>query len=868
MKVSLDWLSDFVTLPRISPAELGELITQHLIETESVAKVNPHAKGIVVGEILEIRPHPNADKLQLVLVAVGNKEEPLEIVCGAHNIAKGQKVPVALIGATVPVDVKGDGKPWVLKETVIRNVTSQGMLCSPKELAVADDTDGILILPPETKAGSDIREVLGFDDWVIDIDLKSNRPDALSHVGVARDLAAFVPGAKLTKRFYLAQSSKLKAQSDFLQPSALSLQQIKVAIDAPELCPRYIAALVEGITIQPSPLWIQNRLRAIGMRPINNVVDATNYVMAEVGQPLHAFDIKKLLRGGGGAITIGVRMSREGERLTTLDGKERSLSPETLLITNEGIPVALAGIMGGAATEIDRSTTSILLEAANFDPMVTAKASRALGLRSEASHRFEKGIDPTGASIGVTRLLALLRETCPTLNLAAIHDEYVTRVSQVHLTLDSGRLNRVLALKLRDSEIVAMLTRLGFDLKKKRAHLYEVGVPTFRVDIHGEEDLIEEVARIQGYDEISLELPRLPAVPRRMLPIERMRRLSRHLLTTQGFTEVATYAYESEESIAKLGLNPDEHFRIANPLSREQAYLRSELLGSLLGTTAENLRYTSEVALFEIARVFLRGEGRAPREVEVLGLTATVATDIEADFLRVKGVVESLHESRGFEKSSYTFVPLREEERLPHLPEELRVVASLLLRTASALIVTPDRVNPVRSSHGALSAMFAADEFGIHPRIKTQGILPSNGVKGVGLLGVIDPRLTARFDISKQVICYYESLEEAGKSGIITVKISEPPRYPEIVMDVAFVTGEETELGTLLSTLLRHSIPFMVGADIFDVFRDEKIGQGKKSVALRLTYRAADRTLTDEEAKRSHEKVIQFLKERYQAEIR
>jgi phenylalanyl-tRNA synthetase beta chain len=648
MRVPLSWLKEYVDIALPLP-ELAERITLAGLEVEDVVQIGAEwdRDKIVVGEIVEVRPHPNADRLTIAVVDHG-ADEPEAVVTGAANIEvgdRGQRVAFARAGARL-IDGYSDEKRYLtLKPTKIRGVRSAGMVCSEKELGLSDEHEGILILHDDAPVGVPLQDYLG--DTVLDIELTPNLGRCLSIIGVAREVAA------LTGQPLRVTEPTMKAEGPPVDP------QIDLQIDDPDLCSRYSATLVKGVKIGPSPRWMQQRLRLAGMRPINNIVDITNYVMLEWGQPLHAFDYDKLRgRDKGGPPVIIVRRAQPGERLTTLDGVERQLEQDMLLITDGGGAIAIAGVMGGLESEIGESTTNVLLESANFNNLNNRRTSELLKLPSEASLRFGRGLPPETTVIAARRASEFMRSLAGGTIAEGIADAYPVQSVTKVIDLAPTEVERLLGITLSRERIVQILESLGFACEPGEGSApIRVTVPYYRLDVEIAADLVEEVARIYGYDKIPDTLLRDELPPqRRNEPLE-AERLVRDLLVGSGLSEVITYSLTNLDSVAKLKpgpeeLNPANYIRVANPLSSEREYMRRTLMNSLLETLRDNLRFLDRVAIFEIARVYLpQPDQQLPDEPRRLCIAMsgprhhthwTGAGAGQLDFYDLKGIVEML----------------------------------------------------------------------------------------------------------------------------------------------------------------------------------------------------------------------------------
>ncbi|MDQ1481093.1 MAG: phenylalanyl-tRNA synthetase beta chain, partial [Actinomycetota bacterium] len=572
MRAPLAWIRDFT--PIEAPVEeIADALNQLGLEVEGIDEPGREIGGVVVARILEVMPHPDADRIRLADVDAGNG--PVRVVCGAPNIQAGMLVPFAQVGAYLPGDFK-------IERRKIRGQVSEGMLCSPRELGLGDDHDGILELPADAALGTDVREVLGLDDVVFDLAITPNRPDAMGIIGVARDLAAHF-------------SLPLHVPSPDPGPIVDTLDGATVVVEAPDRCPRFVA-MVAKVTMGESPDWMKRRLTLAGMRPISNVVDVTNYVMLERCRPLHAFDLTRLAGRG-----IVVRRAEPGEKMETLDGVERALAPEDLLICDaERVAQGIAGIMGGAAAEVSSSTTEVLLESAYFEASGIAKTSKRLGLRSEASARFERGVDPNDVAAGAARAMELFEMVASAQRVPEAIDVYPAPIEPARVTIRTARVNQVLPADLADDDIKGLLTPLGIEVNDGTAI-----VPTWRPDVEREIDLIEEVARRIGLDRIRRSVPASPAKIGGLTAVQRDRRAVADVLVGAGFDEVYTLPLVAPADLARAGIEPEKMIELENPLRAEESVLRPVLLAGVLRAVAHNAAHGNpDVSLFELGRVF------------------------------------------------------------------------------------------------------------------------------------------------------------------------------------------------------------------------------------------------------------------------
>ncbi|SDZ18278.1 phenylalanine--tRNA ligase subunit beta [Thermoactinomyces sp. DSM 45892] len=800
MLVSYDWISEYVDLTGITPEMIAEELNRTGIEVEVIYTRDNGVSHVVVGHVLSVEKHPEADKLNITQVDVGDSE-PLQIVCGAPNVAAGQLVPVAVKGATLPGGIK-------IKDTKLRGVASRGMICSAKELGIPDkflmehQKQGILVLGTDAVIGQDIKEYLGMDDQVVELELTPNRSDCLSMMGVAYELSAIF---NRELRFPERKEAILSTENT----------QIEITTDLEEDCPFYAVQVVKGIQVGPSPQWLQNRLISAGIRPINNVVDVTNYVMIETGQPLHAFDLQTIPTG-----EIVVRRSRAGETVVTLDGVTRALDDETLLITDGAQTLGLAGVMGGESSEVRPHTTTVLLESAYFDPTLIRRASRKLGLRSEASNRFEKGVDPERILPALNCAVQLLQEVAGAQVGSGVIVKRSGEIEEVTVSLRHDRLMKVLGTSISEEQVIEIFRRLGFashfDAEKKTHH---VQVPTRRPDIQLEVDLIEEVARIYGYNRIPTTLPWGQQQPGHLSDSQRLRRKLRHLLIDLGLSEVLTYSLTSSKRGTEVGaLTPSVGpVRLAMPMSSEHAVLRTTLLPELVQTAAYNVKHGNEdLAIFEMGRVYVTQEKKLTElPEERMELAFLLTGDLRSarwnrqamhggDFYVAKGIVQAIIERIG--------------------------VSNVEIQAAS-------------------------HHEGFHPG-RTAELVYNGEVMGV--LGQMHPQLAKQHDLKETVIVQLD-LDRLQQAIQKDVRYQAIPRFPAVTRDLALVVDKNVEAGVLEAGIHEVAGELLESVRLFDVFIGSQVGEGKMSIAYSLVYRATDRTLTDAEVSATHLKVVEHL---------
>ncbi|HJV16168.1 MAG TPA: phenylalanine--tRNA ligase subunit beta [Bacillales bacterium] len=803
MFVSYKWLQDYVDLTGITAQELADKITKSGIEVEGVDVLNEGIKGVVVGYVVEREQHPNADKLSKCLVDIGGAE-PVQIICGAKNVAQGQKVAVATVGAVLPGNFK-------IKKAKLRGEESNGMICSLQELGMEgkiipkEYSEGIFVFPKDAPVGEDAIAQLNRDDQVLELGLTPNRSDCLSMLGVAYEVAAILNREVKLPEINLEASNE-KA-SDY----------IKIAVEAKEDNPLYVAKVIKNVKIGPSPLWMQTRLMSAGIRPHNNVVDITNYILLEYGQPLHAFDYDRL-----GSKEIVVRRAKEGETIQTLDEAKRTLTTDHLVITNGKEPVAIAGVMGGANSEVISDTTTVLLESAYFNGATVRKASKDHGLRSEASARFEKGVDPNRVRAAGDRAAYLMAKYAngEVLEGTAEVDTLTVEPAVVSITIE--KINRVLGTNLSMAEVTAIFDRLQFGYSMEEDTI-TVTAPTRRGDIKIEEDLIEEVARLYGYDEIPKTLPVGSTTPGKLSEYQQKRRVVRHYLEGAGLYQALTYSLTSEDKASQYAIENRDAIRLAMPMSEDRSMLRLSIIPQLLEVLKYNsARQNDSLAVYETGAVFLsNGNEVLPDEQEhlagaITGLWHSHSWQGEkkpVDFYVLKGIIEGLFAKIGlFENVTYV----------------------------------------------------QAQVDGMHPGRTAEILL--NGKK-IGFAGQVHPNVQKELDL-KDTYVFELSLKAVLEAETDPLRYVAIPRFPSMSRDIALVVEKQTAADFLKEIILSAGMPLLKEVHVFDLYEGEHLENGKKSIAFSLKYMDPERTLTDEEVTKVHEKVVAELQEKAGAVLR
>lgn len=803
MIVTYNWLKEFVDFDA-TPEELAELLTMLGLEVESMEKLGEGLDDVVVALVEEKLQHPNADKLSLC--RVNNGKEVLDIVCGAQNFKQGDTVALAQIGAVLPGDFK-------IKRSKIRGEESYGMLCSEKELGLAEESAGIIVLPPNVaQLGTPVFTALGRKDTIFEIGLTPNRSDCLSLIGIARDIAA-----KL--------DLKLKyPYSTLVEGPELVASVIGVTVLNQDLCPRYAARYISGCTIAPSPEWLVKRLNAIGIRSINNVVDITNLIMMELGQPLHAFDCDRL---SGNRIVV--RTAEEGEQFITLDNQQRVLTSADLVICDAKRPVALAGVMGGLNSEIENTTTSILLESAFFKPAAIRKTSKRLGLHTESSHRFERGIDIDNVTRALDRAASLIVELAGGVTAQGCIDVYPGKSDRDAIMFRPEKANELIGIDMERDAIVDILTRLECRVSNCADGSVAVIPPYYRIDIEREIDLIEEIARLNGYDKIPATMPIARVVSDRPTRHQEIEKRVRDLLVNNGMTEIINFSFTSPDAAGKLLLNEDDPrhlaIKLANPLVDEQSVMRTTLLPGLLETTARNMNFRSlDLKLFEIRRVYLPGEGEESMPREPLCIVGALTGSRDGDGWSRPDELVDFFDAKGIVETVLDFLDI-----------------------------------------GGVSWSTENPETYYHPG-KSCRILA--GREYIGSVGELHPTVQKNFEIDKPVFCFELDFEKLVKLSRTKITITAPSRFPDSTRDIAMLIPDELPAVKIVECIRVEKAKEIEHVQIFDVYRGKGVPEGHKSIAVRIRYRSFERTLAEEEIAALHKKIIANLIDKLQVTVR
>lgn len=793
MKISCAWLKDYIECD-LSPSELAERLTMLGLEAESVEPLGGRYEGVVVGHVLSVERHPNADRLSVCEVDVGAKR--LTIVCGAPNVAAGQKVPVAMVGAELANGLR-------IREVPVRGVSSEGMICAEDELGLSEDHSGTMVFPEDAQVGESLERALGLRDTIIDLDITPNRPDCLSLIGVAREIGAIT-----------GQELKVPCpQLEEKDPEVIELASVEI-LD-PEGCPRYSARVITDVRVGPSPLWLRRRLEAAGLRPINNVVDATNYVLMEWGHPLHAFDLKRLT-----GRKIVVRRAAVDERILMLDGVERTLDEHVLAIADAERVVAVAGVMGGEETGVREDTQDVLLESAYFSPKVIRAGARYLGLSTEASQRFERGADFNATVPALDRAAEMIADLTDGCIARGVLDVYPKRLQEAAIHLRPEKVKGVLGTEIGADRTVEILTALGCKIRPEGEGLLAIA-PSFRPDLAREIDLIEEVARVYGYDAIESREVVAGALGVQRTPGARLAEEMRNSLIGLGMTEVVTGTLVDPDALRRV--DPDvDPIALSNPQSRDASALRSTLLPSLLAVARRNLNYKAErVRIFEIGRIFSRCSGEEPF----------------SEKLQVEGVL----------------IGARDEAFWGGVPEntdffDFKGILETFVRGVFARKMEIQRIEAPIYEEGYAAA----------------GLL--NG-ETIGTFGKVAPSIASAFDIEEE--CFAFSLDFPALLSQCSDRRFRPlPRFPAVERDLAVIVDREVPSGRLVDAIVSVNPELIETARIFDVYKGEQVPSGKKGLAVSLVFRSESSTLSDRDAEGLCAEILDRLSRDFGAKLR
>lgn len=787
MKLPLSWLKDYMNIDGIENAEYMHKMTMSGSIVEGIENAAAEIKNVVTGKILKIEKHPDADKLVVCMVDVG-EDAPIQIVTGASNVFEGAVVPVAKHKSTLPGGVK-------ITKGKLRGVESFGMMCSTDELGISEErATGILILPEDTPVGEDIAEVLHLNENVAEFEITSNRPDCMSIIGLARETAATFNRPISIKKPEVTENSENAAD------------YASVEIKNPELCSRYVGRVVKNVKIAPSPEWMQRRLKSCGIRAINNVVDITNYIMLEYGQPMHAYDLdhvegKKII----------VRCAEDGEQLETLDDQPRTLASSMIVISDEKRAIGVAGVMGGANSEVCDDTTTILFESANFNAAAVRRGAKGLGMRTDASALFEKGLDSENCLPAINRACELMTELGAGEVVGGIIDEYPVKKPQTVLDFEPEKMNAFLGMDISEDEMKEMLSRLEFEVKDGKIY-----VPTFRGDIEGMADIAEEVARIYGYDRIPTTMMKGEMVAGGKTPRQKLEDTVRENLAASGLYEIITYSFIDPKENAMVRIPEEDErnsfVRIINPLGEENSVMRTDMTSSVLKTLRTNYaRRNPQAALFEIGTIFTPVEGKElPNETKQIALGMYG----EYDFYAIKGVLESLFEAVGIYGCEF--------------------------KACSD--------NPTYHS-GRCAEIYKKDKY-------------------LGIIGQIHPAVCASFKLDTEVyaaVIDFEALAELADMSRHYVPL---PKFPAVTRDIAVTVDKSVEVGQIVKIIESQNSNIIEDCKLFDIYEGVQVGRDKKSVAYSITFRSADKTLTDEDVNPIIDRILKQLEEKLGAQLR
>lgn len=802
MKVSLSWLKEYVPI-EMETSRLADALTMVGLEVEVISDRYEFLDRVYVGRIAEISSHPNSETLKCCRVDVG--ERMLTVVCGAPNIVQGQLVPTALPGTVFP----NGGR---LERAVIRGIASDGMLCSEAELGLGTDKSGVMVLNPSLSVGTGFTKATGLSDTVFEIGLTPNRPDCLSILGIAREVAAI-------------QKSRIHYPDFCLPDGHKKISDLtSVTIQAPRLCPRYAARLIENVTVGPSPFWLQDRLLSVGFRPINNMVDITNFVMIEMGQPLHAFDFERLAGN-----RIVVRTAEEGETFLTLDQQKRQLDPEMLMICDAEKPVAIAGVMGGRNSEIEETSHRVLIESAYFTPTSIRRTSKKLGLSTDASHRFERGVDPKGTVAALDRAAQLMTEIGAGKLIDGVIDEYPGMIPDIKISLNVDDTNRLLGTRLDRDEIQGLLESIEFTSDRQDDDTLVVTPPSYRVDIERPVDLMEEVARLSGYQNIPITFPSIPTEAKKPLATLALRNKIKRLMIGYSFSETVNYSFISKDSCDRLQLESDDPCRamlnILNPLTEDQAVMRTSLLPGLLDTMHRNIaQQIRNIKIFEVGKIFIsKGQDYLPEEVEMLAALWTGgrqnpswhSEETACDFYDIKGIAEGLLLGLGITGTQFT-----------------RISGSL-----------NNYVSP-----GYAARIIAGD-------------------RQLGLVGELNPSVLQRFDLKQRTYIFELNLDTLFALLPGEKQFKPIPRFPAIHRDLTLIIDKGVEAAGLLKSIKNIDETLLEDLHLFAAYTGDPIPSGKKSISVRIRYRSTRETLEDETINKIHKTITDRIIEEFNATL-
>ncbi|HNV12341.1 MAG TPA: phenylalanine--tRNA ligase subunit beta [bacterium] len=805
MNISLNWLKEFVNLSGIKVEDLKDKLTKHTVEVEQIIKQGDRFKNVVVAKILDVQKHPKADKLQIAIVDAG-EEENLKIVCGAPNIESGQLVPLAKIGSVLPNGLE-------IKKAEIRGEESNGMLCAEDELGLGDSHEGIMILDKSAKIGQKFSDYLGLNDTILEIDNKSisNRPDLWGHYGIARELSVLFE-TKLKE--YKPKELKIKKTKN-------ELKNIEIEVKEKKLCPRYLGLRVDNIKVSDSPKWLKDRLVSIGLKSINNIVDATNYVMFELGQPLHAFDTDSVDK-------VIVRTAQKGEKIITLDGVEKNLNNSDLVIANSKEAIAIAGVMGGKNSEISNTSSSIIIESANFDAVSVRKTAQRLNSRTDAAMRFEKGLDLNLCLLAINKACEIIKEMCPQakFDLPLVFVDNFEKEERI-LELDLIWAEKIIGQKISDKDIKKILESLGLKIRNKQDHVWDLIIPSWRMkDLQIKEDIIEEIIRVFGYNNIIPSLPKADInPPEKDYSLEMERKIKNILALSYGLTEVYNYSFVSEEQLLKLNLDYGSYIKLLNPLSSQHALLRQTLTTNLLLNIKHNQAKYDDINIFEIGNIFLNIPG-------------------------------------GLNKDE-TF-----SESLPYQEKKMAIISSR--NDGGSFKFLKDLIfNFIFQLSGGAEVDFLPTESIISWADNQEKCLLLLNGEEIGFLAKIDNNILAKNGIKKETSSLEISLKKLLSviSSIGLRQYQPVPKFPAVNRDLAFVVDQKV-LFIDIKKEIQEFTSLISDLELFDVYSGENLGQGKRSLAFHISYQSNEKTLTNEEIDLVQKDLIKRLEQKFGAQVR
>ena len=808
LQISYNWLKKYIDL-NFTPEDLSEKLTMAGLEVEGVEYLGEGIDDIIIAKIEKIKEHPNADKLVICMVKTGEDKDLIPVVTGAPNVEEGQMVPFAEVGTTLPGGTE-------IEEVNLRGKLSQGMICSKDELGLQEErAAGIMVLDDSAPLGVDFVKYKHLDDYVFKLDLTPNYARCLGIIGVAREIKSLYAQEKTlnTPPISFEEAEELGDINDY----------VEVEIEDPDLCPRYTARLVKNVQIKESPEWIQRRLKAAGIRPVNNVVDISNFVLMEYNQPLHTFDFNKIKDG-----KIIVRRAEAEETMVTLDEEERVLDDEMLVISDPKEAVAVGGVMGGANSEVTAETTDVLIESAYFNPVSIRKTAKKLGMHSDASHRFERGVDIEKLIEANNRACQMLAKCDGAKVVPGVIDNYSLKYEPAVITLTTERVNELLGIKLEATEVKKSLERLGFEVETAaNAGEFEVTVPSFRTDVEQGADLVEEIARVYGYNKIPSTRP-ISKQRGKRTPQQKFEAKVKELLQAGGLDEVLTYSLQDKKSYQDLNLTQFEDYAkfvsIKNPLSEAFGILRTTLVPGIIDVLSSNARRQgSEMAVFETGTVFRnQGGNNRPQELNklgggIFGVSEDIWQQGAPNFFELKGVLELLFDRLQLDK--YSFIPDNDNRDFLH----------------------PGRRAEIKYDQTQTFGFIGE----IHPELADQNDLP------VGTT-IFELDLDFLFEKTAEKSYHYQKLV----------------KYPVLARDLAVVLAEEIAVGDIHQSIKDQGGAMLKNLELFDIYQGDQIKDGYKSAAFELKFQAEDRTLTDQEVNERFNQIVKHLKEEYSAEIR